>query len=162
MANQYNLSDIFKYEDITRQYCISEGGVELSTQQLIELAAKEDKFDNDYAQYLIFKRLHLIADYISQKAKNKGFIINVKDNEKIKEDLTNNNGNEANYENWIEFYEREAFSDYPDVFEIIDQAIRDNNWNVLYYLYYKEENKLSDLVAKEKNKLNERKFFIIQ
>ena len=106
--------------------------------------------------------MHLIADYITQKAKNKGYQINVKDNGKLKEDLENNNGNESNYENWIEFYEREAFNDYPDIYDIIKQAIRDNNWNFLYYLYYKEENELYDLISKEKNKLNERKFFIIQ
>ena len=160
--NTYNLCDIFKYEDITRQYCISEGGVELTTQELIQLAGKEDQFNSDYANYLIFKRLHLIVDYITQKAKNKGYQINVKYNGKLKEDLENNNGNESNYENWIEFYEREAFNDYPDIYDIINQAIRDNNWNVLYYLYYKEENELYDLISKEKNKLNERKFFIIQ
>ena len=162
MANQYNISNIFEYEDKTRHYCISEGGVELTTQMLMELATKEDKFDSNYAEYLIFKRLHLISDYITQKAKNKGFIINVKDNEKIKEDLANNNCNEPKYEEWIEFYERESFSDFPDIYEIINQAIMEKNWNVLYYLYYKEENELINLVAKEKNKLNERKFFIIQ
>ena len=162
MANQYSLSNIFEYEDITRQYCISEGGVELSTQQLIELAAMEDHFNSNYTEYLIFKRLQQIADYITQKAKNKGYQINVKDNGKIKEDLANNNCNESNYENWIEIYEREAFNDYPDIYDIIKQAIRDNNWNVLYYLYCKEENELYDLLTKEKNKFNERKFFIIQ
>ena len=161
-TNLYSLSKIFHYEDKTRQNCLSEGGVELTTEELIELAAKDDKFDNDYANYLIFKRLHLIADYITQKAKNKGYQINVKDNGKLKEDLENNNSNESNYENWIEFYEREAFNDYPDIYDIIKQAIRNNNWNFLYYLYYKEENELYDLVSKEKNKLNERKFFIIQ
>ena len=127
MTEEYTLSDIFKYEDKTRQYCISEGGVELSTQELIHLAALEDQFNSDYANYLIFKRLHLIADYITQKAINKGIQINVKDNKKLKEDLENNNGNESNYENWIEFYEREAFNDYPDIYDIIKQAIRDNN-----------------------------------
>ena len=162
MARQYNITDIFKYEDKTRQYCLSEGGVELSTQQLIELAGKENHFNNAYAEYLTFKHLHLIADYISRKSKDKGYQINVKDNEKLKKDLKNNNANDANYENWIEFYEREAFSDFPDIYEIINQAVRDNNWNVLYYLYFKEENELYDLVCKEKNKLNERKFFIIQ
>ena len=162
MALQYTLSDIFKYEDITRQYCNSEGGFTLSIQELIHLAALEDEFDTDYANYLIFKRLHQITEYIYQKAINKGIQINVKDNKKLKEDLENNNANVSNYENWIEFYEREAFNDEPTIYDIINQAIRDNNWNVLYYLYYKEENKLYDILFNEKNKLNDRKFFIIQ
>ena len=38
--NTYSLSTIFQYEAITRQHCISEGGVELTTQELIELTAK--------------------------------------------------------------------------------------------------------------------------
>ena len=157
-TNIYSLSKCFHYEAITRQHCISEGGVELTTQDLIELAAKEDEFDIDYAEYLIFKRLHLIADYIAQKAKNKGFIINVKENKKIEEDLLNNNSNEDYYENWIEFYESKAFSDYPDIYEIIDQAIRDKNWNVLYYIYFKEEGELKELIAKEEDEFNERKY----
>ena len=157
MANQCNISNIFKHEDKTRHYCISEGGVELSVPELIKLAGKEEEFNSDYAEYLIFKRLHLISSYIAKKAN-----INVKDNERLKKDIENNNLNKPRYEEWLEFYEREAFNDYPDIYDIIDQTIIDKNWNVLYYLYYKEENELYDLVAKEKNKLNERKFFIIQ
>ena len=153
----YTLTDIFKHEDKTRQYCFSEGGVELSVPELIKLAGKEKEFNSDYAEYLIFKRLHLISSYIAKKAN-----INVKDNKRLKKDIENNNLNKPRYEEWLEFYKREAFNDYPDIYDIIDQTIIDKNWNVLYYLYYKEENELYDLVAKEKNKLNERKFFIIQ
>ena len=164
--NTYSLSTIFQYEAITRQHCISEGGVELTTQELIELTAKEDEFNINYANYLIFKCLHLISDYITQKALNTwGITINVKDNQKL-----NDNINEDYYESWIEFYSTKAFSDYPDIYEIIDQAIRDKNWDVLYYIYYKEENELTNLVAKEEDEFNERiyeekqknrKFFII-
>ena len=162
MALQYTLSDIFKYEDITQQYCNSEGGFTLSIQELIHLASLEDEFDTNYANYLIFKRLYQITDYITQKAINKGIQINVKDNKKLKEDIKNNNANVFNYENWIEFYKNKDFNDEPTIYCIINQAIRDNNWNVLYYLYYKEENKLYDILFNEKNKLNDRKFFIIQ
>ena len=156
--NTYSLSKCFHYEAITRQHCISEGGVELTTKELIELAAKDDKFNNDYAEYLIFKRLHQIDDYITQKAENIGFIINVKENKKLEKDLLNNNSNEDYYENWIEFYESKAFSDYPDIYEIIDQAIRDKNWNVLYYIYFKEEDDLNSFLAREEDEFNERKY----
>ena len=164
--NTYSLSTIFQYEAITRQYCISEGGVELTTQELIELTAKEDEFNLNYPNYLIFKRLHLISDYITQKTTNTwGITINVKDNQKL-----NDNINEDYYESWIEFYSTKAFSDYPDIYEIIDQTIKGKNWDVLYYIYYKEENELTNLVAKEEDEFNERiyeekqknrKFFII-
>ena len=162
MAIQYSLSDIFKYEDITRQYCNSEGGFDLSIQELIHLAALEDEFDTNYANYLIFKHLHQITVYISQKTINKGFQINVKDNKKLKKDIENNNFNISNYENWFEFYENKTFIDDPTIYDVIDQIIKDNNWYVLYYSYYKEENKLYDILFNEKNKLNDRKFFIIQ
>ena len=162
MALQYTLSDIFKYEDVTRQYCNSEGGFTLSIQELIHLAALEDEFDTDYADYLIFKRLHQIAEYIYQKAINKGIYANVKDNKNLKKDIENNNFNISNYENWLEFYENNTFIDDPDIYDVIDQIIKDNNRCVLYYLYYKEENKLYDILFNEKNKLNDRKFFIIQ
>ena len=152
--NTYSLSTIFQYEAITRQYCISEGDVELTTQELIELTAKEDEFNLNYANYLIFKHLHLISDYITQKTTNTwGITINVKDNQRL-----NDNINEDYYESWIEFYSTKAFSDYPDIYEIIDQAIKGKNWDVLYYIYYKEENELTNLVAKEEDEFNERKY----
>ena len=162
MASQYLISDIIKYELITKQYCISEGGFTLSVEELIHLAALEDEFDIDYANYLIIKRLHQIAEYIYQKAMNKGFQINVKNNVNLREDIKNNNFDISNYDDWLDFYEDKTAIDDPDIYDIIDQIIKDNNWHVLYYLYYKEEKKLYDILFNEKNKLNDRKFFIIQ
>ena len=162
MANQYNITDIFKYEDKTRHYCMSEGCVDLSTRELIELAGNEKHLDINYVKYLIFKYLHTIEDYCIQKAKKKGYqLSNIKDNHGIKRDLIKNN---TYYEEWIEFYEDEAFRDYPDVFEVIDQALIDNNWNFLYYLYYKEESEFSNLLTDKEyeDKQKNRKFFIIQ
>ena len=151
--NTYSLSTIFQYEAITRQHCISEGGVELTTQELIELTAKEDEFNINYANYLIFKRLHLISDYITQKALNTwGITINVKDNQKL-----NDNINEDYYESWIEFYSTKAFSDYPDIYEIIDQAIKGKNWDVLYYIYYKKRMNLPISLLKKKTNLTRKK-----
>ena len=163
MAQYYTLSDIFNQEDTTRKYCLSEDGANLSTPTLIYLASLEPDFDTDYAEYVIFKRLHQVAAYIACESKKKGYQINVTHNQNLKEDLENNNSSEDYYKDWYQRYDDPLF--YPEqekIYDIADQAIRDNNWNVLYYLYYKEENELYDLVAKEKNKLNERKFFIIQ
>ena len=158
--NTYSLSTIFQYEAITRQYCISEGGFNLTTQELIQLSATEDEFNLNYVNYLLFKHLYQISDYILHKTQN---TINVKDTQML-------NDNEDYYENWIEFYESKAFSDYPDVYKIIDQAIAGKNWDVLYYIYQKEEDELTNLIAKEEDEFNERiyeekqrnrKFFII-
>ena len=162
MASQYLLSDIIKYELITKQYCESEGGFTLSVEELIHLAALEKKFNTDYARYLIIRCLNQISDYISQKALGKGFQVNVKNNVNLREDIKNNNFDISNYDNWLKFYEDKTAIDDPDIYDIIDQILKDNNWHVLYYLYYKEEEKLYNFLFNEKNKLNDRKFFIIQ
>ena len=47
MAQYYTLSDIFKHEDTTRQYCLSEDGANLSTPTLIYLASLEPDFDTN-------------------------------------------------------------------------------------------------------------------
>ena len=163
MAQHYTLSDIFKHEDATRQYCLSEDGANLSPRQLIELAGMENHFNSDYAGYIIFKRLHQVAEYISCESKKKGYQINVRHNQNLKEDLENNNSSEDYYKDWYQRYDDPLFCpEQENIYQIIDQAIRDNNWNFLYYLYYKEENELYDLLINYKNNIKERKFFIVQ
>ena len=163
MAQQYTLSDIFKYEDITLQYCMSEDGENLTIPTLIYLASLEPDFDTNYVEYLIFKRLHQVAECISCKSKKKGYQINVRHNQNLKEDLENNNPSEDYYKDWYQHYDDPFFCpEKENIYQIIDQAVRDNNWNFLYYLYYKEENELYDLLTNHKNKIKERKFFIVQ
>ena len=144
--NTYSLSEIFRYEDITREYCNSEGGFNLSIHNLIELATLEDEFNMDYAYYLVFKRLHQIAEYITLKAKNIGYDINVKENDEIEDEILNK---ESEYESWVNFYYNHSFYDEPDVYDIIDQAVIGKNLNVLYYIYYKERSELNSLIARE-------------
>ena len=159
MAQYYTLSDIFKHEDTTRQYCLSEDGANLSTPSLIYLASLEQDFDTNYVEYLIFKRLHQVAEYISCKSKKRGYLINVRHIQNLKEDLENNNSSEDYYKDW---YQRYNDPEEENIFDIIDQAVRDNNWNFLYYLYYKEEKDLNNLLTNHKNKFNEKKYFIVQ
>ena len=163
MAQYYTLSDIFEHEDTTRQYCLSEDGANLSTPTLIYLASLEPDFDTNYAEYLIFKRLHQVAGYIARESKKKGYQINVIHNQNLKEDLENNNSSEDYYKDWYQRYDDPLFCpEQENIYQIIDQAVRDNNWNFLYYLYYKEENELYDLLTNYKNNIKERKFFIVQ
>ena len=163
MAKYYTLSDIFKYEDITREFCNSEGGFELLPPTLIDLAASQPSFNTNYVEYVIFRRLHQIADYIARESKRKGYQVNVSHNQNLKEDLENNNASKEYYEGWFQRYEEDNGQDDVDtIFPIIDQAVFDNNWNFLYYLYYREENKLYDLLNSHKNNIKDRKFFIIQ
>ena len=163
MAQKYTLLDIFKYEDKTLEYCLSEDGANLSTDTLIYLASLERDFDTHYAEYLIFKRLLQVAEYTSLISSKKGYLINVRDYQPLKEDLDNNNSSKDYYEDWYQrYYDHFCSPEKDNIFQMIDQAVSDNNWNFLYYLYYKEENELYDLLNNYKNKISERKFFIVQ
>ena len=163
MEPQYTLSDIFKHEDTIRKYCISEGEVELSSENLIHLASLEHNFDTQFADYVIFKRLHQIAEYIFSETKKKGYLLNVRQYQPLKEDLDNNNVSKERYEGWFKRYENSVNEEENDVLtSIINQAIRDNNWNFLYYLYYKKEKQLNDVLTLNKKRFNNKKFFIVQ
>ena len=88
MTQYYTLSDIFKHEDTTRHYCNSEGGFELLPPELIELASQEPNFDTDYAEYVIFRRLHQIAVYIDRQSMKKGYKLTLTDNQGLKRQRT--------------------------------------------------------------------------
>ena len=163
MAKYYTLSDIIKHEDTTREYCVSEGSHDITTQTLIYLASLEPIFDTNYAEYVIFRHLHQIAAYTERKSLEKGCQINIRHNQNLLQDLENNNLRKEYYESWFQHYVDDPDDEYLDsIFSIIDQAVRDNNWDFLYYLYYREENKLYDILNNHKNKIRDRKFFIIQ
>ena len=161
MAQQYTLSDIFKYEDTTRYFCNSESGFNLSIPELIHLASLDPFFDSDYVEYIIFRRLHQLAEYISEKSKKRGYQINVRHNQNLKEDLENNNSSREYYERWADEYGY-TLDTLDDTYHVIDSAVTDNNWAFLYYLYLKEEEGLYDLLNAQKNKIKDRKFFIVQ
>ena len=152
MTQYYTLSDIFKHEDTTRHYCNSEGGVELLPPSLINLASQEPNFDTDYAEYVIFRRRHQIAIYINRQSMKKGHKLYLTDNQGLKRQLENNNAFEEYYEGRYQSYEDPTFGDLDPIFSVIDQAVRDNNWNFLYYLYYKEEKNLNDLLIRQNNR----------
>ena len=152
MTQYYTLSDIFKHEDTTRHYCNSEGGFELLPPELIELASQEPNFDTDYAEYVIFRRLHQIAVYIDRQSMKKGYKLTLTDNQDLKRQLENNNASKEYYEGCYQSYKDPTFGDLDPIFSVIDQAVRDNNWNYLYYLYYKEEKNLNDLLTRQKNR----------
>ena len=163
MAKYYTLSDIFKHEDTTRHYCLSEDISNLSTPTLLYLASLEPDFDTDYAEYVIFRHLHQIAAYTARKSLKIGYQINITHNQNLQEDLENNNLRKEYYEGWfLRYVEDPDNEDLDSIFYIIDQAVRDNNWEFLYYLYYREEDKLYNLLNNYKNKIRDRKFFIIQ
>ena len=157
MAFQYSIGDISKYEAMTKQFCEKENCEFLPIRVLLDLAASEAEFDGDYARYIINRRLHDIADYIYKKSGR-----NVTINPILRSDIQNNNIDRKAYNEAIESYEDDIPYDDDDIFGTIDKMIRENNWCVLYYLYYKEEEELTKLLIDGLNDFNDRKFFIIQ
>ena len=159
MARQYSINDIIKYEEMTKYFHNKECSESLPIRVLLDLVASEVEFDGDYARFIIDRRLFSIADYIYKKSGR-----NVTYNPILRSDIQNNNIDRNLYDEALESYEDEGnppHDDY-DIFPIIDKMIRDNNWNLLYYLYYKEEEELNKLLIDGLNDFHDRKFFIIQ
>ena len=152
MEQQYTLSDIFKHENTIRQYCFSEDNINLLPRRLIYLASLEPIFDTHFVEYVIFKRLHQIAEFIFIESKKIGFLINVRHYQNLKEDLDNNNTSKKYYEGWFQRYDSFVSEENDPLISIIKQAIRGKHWNFLYYLYYKQEKDLNDLLNKLNNK----------
>ena len=161
----YTISNCFHYEAITRQHCISEGGVELSTQELLSLAILDG--DIDYAKFVIFKRLHTLREFITKKTKNVGYIFNPTTNK----DISNNIQEYENYyDNWVEYYSSKNNLFTEDIEDIIEEVIKCKHWDLLYYIYFKEEDEFNNFLSREEDNYNEkkekeslknRKFFII-
>ena len=157
MTEEYLLSDIFKYEGITREYCVLKGDNNLSTRELIRLASLEEEFNIDYAFYLRFKHIHQIKEFIMKKDKGLGNSLPY-----ITEDILNN---EAEYDGQINQY---SFVQKPTIYDILNAAISDKKWDLVFYIYQNESSGLYSFISKteeefnDKKELKNRKFFIIQ
>ena len=157
MEQKYTLSDIFKYESITREYCVLKGNPNLTVQELIYLASLEEEFNIDYAFYLRFKRIHQIKEFIMEKDKGLGNTLPY-----IMEEIVDNG---ADYDSQINQY---SFLEKPTIYDILNTTINDKKWDLVFYIYQNECSSLHSLVAKtedefnDKKELKNRKFFIIQ
>ena len=157
MTEEYTLSDIFKYEGITLHYCVLKGNNSLTIQELIYLASLEEEFNVDYADYLRFKRMHQIKEFIMSKDKGLGNTLPY-----IKEEIADN-GADCDYQ--INQY---SFLEKPTIYDILNALINDKKWDLVFYVYQKESRDLHSLIARtedefsDKKELKNRKFFIIQ
>ena len=157
MTEEYTLIDIFKYERITREYCVLKGNHSLTIQELIYLASLEEEFNVDYADYLRFKRMLQIKEFIMSKDKCLGNALPF-----IKDEIVDY---EEDYDYQISQY---SFPEKPSIYDILNAAINDKKWNLVFYVYQKESMDLYSLIAKtedefsDKKELKNRKFFIIQ
>ena len=166
--NTYNLSDIFKYESITTRYSVDKGSYNLDTKTLINLGLLDDNFN--YARFIQFKHMVQLEELIDKKVKIHGQF------------FSKNMVNDPNYflEHKGNYYE-ELYNHYksriinnsnkPKIEQIIDLVIQDNNhMDILYYIYFKEEDKIDNFLARREDEINtlkrenlkNKKFFIIQ
>ena len=162
----YTLSEIFRYEAITTKYSVSKGSSNLDTKTLINLGLLDDNYN--YARYIQFKHTVQLEELIDKKVSNLGLIFSksvINDPEYVLEYKG------EKYKNIYNYYKAQVInSNISKIEQIINLVIRDNNMRVLYYIYFKEEEKIRQHLARREDEINtdkrdsvkNRKFFIIQ
>ena len=153
----YHVSDIIKYEKISRCYIKKEEMDEDTPDPivLIDYAQQEKKFNAGFVQYVIDRHLQNIVDYVYEKKR-----INVGNIHTLREDIYNNNVDEEACEKWLADCNEDNFC--VNFIETLDVIMERNYIAMLYYFYYSEEKKLTDYLKECINKFNDRKFFIVQ
>ena len=137
MAETYTHSEIFRHEYISKVYIASEGRL-LSPRELIEKAAKEEKFDVDYADYIIYKNKMQIEEFIMKRNRCIGNSLRFIENDFHEEE-------EDEFEPKIKAM---PFKIKPTVFDILDVLLRDQQWDLVFYVYRRETAGLNNLIAK--------------
>ena len=142
----YNLTECFYYEGITRQYTLREKK-ELSIYELITFGV-EDNFN--YTDFLIFKRLHMLKELITQNTGPSFDINNAPDLEDC----------EDYYEEWLSFYTHDFNRGLCSIIRIenlIEHIVKNKHWDVLHCIYSKEKRELNCFVADKEEEINEHK-----
>ena len=135
MAERYTHSEIFRYEDISKVYIAFEGRV-LSPRELIERAYKEERFYVEYAKYIVYKNKIQIEDFIMKRNRCIGNSLRF-----IKDDYCVEDEDE--FEPKIKAM---PFKVKPTVFDILDVLIRDQQWDLVFYVYQRETVGLDNLI----------------
>ena len=136
MDGKYTHSEIFRYEDISKVYIDLEGRL-LSPRELIERADKEERFDVDYANYIAYKNKIQIEEFIMKRNRCIGNSLQF-----IKDDY------------WVEFEDEfepkinaMPFKIKPTVFDILEVLLRDQQWDLVFYVYYRETSGFNNLIS---------------
>ena len=137
MDGRYTHSEIFRYEDISKVYIDLEGRL-LSPRELIERADKEERFDVDYANYIAYKNKMQIEEFIMKRNRCIGNSLHfIKDDYWVED--------EDEFEPKINAM---LFKIKPTVFDILEVLLRDQQWDLVFYVYYRETSGLNNLIAK--------------
>ena len=113
---------------------------------LIDIEAEQPQIDANYLRHVVLKYMRNLIEYIE----NKGVILeDVEWNIKlIINEILTNQVNEDYYLNTIDIYEsiNPSIVD-PDIYYLIDQAIRLDNKKMLYYLIFKKNEEMADRLS---------------
>ena len=136
--------DQIQYYNQKIQYvCEKEGCDSSSTHELINVEELEPTIDNIYLKYVALKHQNNLINYI----KSKGVVLeNIEWNiRQILNEITTNQVDEDYYLNTIDIYESLNNSIFePDIYYLINQAIRLDNKRMIYYLIFKEDEEIAD------------------
>ena len=138
IEQRYSLMDVLKFEDISKVYIASECKL-LSPRELVEKAAKEERFDDEYAFYIAFKNEIQIKDFIMKRNRCIGNSLRFLNDEIFCE--------EEEKENEMKI-KAIPFKVKPTVFDILDVLIRDQQWDLVFYVYLRETAGISQLIYK--------------
>ena len=137
MDGRYTHSEIFRYEDISKVYIDLEGRL-LSPRELIERADKEERFDVDYVNYIAYKNKIQIEEFIMKRNRCIGNSLQfIKDDYWVED--------EDEFEPKIKAM---PFKIKPTVFDILEVLLRDQQWDLVFYVYYRETSGLNNLIIK--------------
>ena len=157
MKEEYTYSEIFKYEGITREYCVKYNNSNLSIEKLIELSYLEEEFNVDYAFYLRFKRLAQIKEFIGKR--DIGILNSLP---YISHDILLR---ESVFDSQIDRY---RFPNEPSIYDKLNVSMNEKRWDLVFYIFYRESYDIESLITdyeekfRDKKELRDKKFFIIQ
>ena len=133
------------YNQKIQNICKQEECDSLPTEYLIELEGNQQPIDANYVKYLALKHLNTIIEYI----KSKGVVLeDIEWNIKlILNEITTNKVSEDYYLNTKDIYNSICKGLYePDIYDLINQAIRLDNKRMIYYLIFNEDEEMVDRV----------------
>ena len=141
---QLPTNQIQYYNQKIQNICEQEKRNSLPASYLIEIEGYQPLIDVNYIKYVALKHLNTIIEYI----KSKGVVLkDIEWNIKlILNEITTNKVNEDYYLNTIDIYESIGGLDEPDIYNLVNQAIRLDNKRMLYYLIFNEDEEMSDRV----------------
>ena len=124
---------------------IQTDGVDIRCPEIIlSDAYGEPNIDANYLRHIVLLHMRHLIEYIESKGVQ---IPDIEWNIKlILNEILTNQVSEDYYLNTIDIYESisNCKFQYPDIYELIDEAIRLENWRMLYYLIFKEDEEMAD------------------